>query len=347
MLTARPDDFDFPRRTHEPSSSLVSKSGRGPGRQRDIEKSQRSPSLSTTYPDSDKDLTAPSRNIFTDEDRREQSPQRTRRKDGSPATFTFPATPSVKVPPSSKSSPTLTPQPPEPVSGPSNHSAKASLEENHGSGPLAPSPLARSQSSAPYVPQDNSGFVRPPPPQAQPTRQLSASVLELRTRPFRSASTSTQNESASTLSVPKPSALREALNVSLSFDLMYALTESSYRWYQKVWPLICFLLHPLLFHLYIVKLERVPVIWDLVQRYQIRSPLYESTVIHYSQDHWKRMETHFESIINLHPINQVVSEDPRFVRWITAFWQHPRLSTPSYPKQLLTFRNGWKSLITD
>lgn len=341
MHTARPDDFAFPRRTHEPSSSSVSKNGRVPGRQRDIEKSQRSPSLSTTYPDSDKDLTAPSRTIFADEDRREQSPQRTRRKDGSPATFTFPSTSSVKVPPSSNSSPTLTPQPPEPVSGPSNHSEKVSSDENHPSGPLAPPPLSRSQSAAPYVPQDNSGFVRPPPPRPQPARQLSASVLDSRTRPFRSASTSIQNESASTLSVPKPSALREALNVSFPVDSLYALTERSYRWYQKVvWPLICFLLHPLPFHLCTVILERLPVIWDLVQRYQIRSLRHGSTVIPYFQNHRKRMGTRFDSIINLHPINQVVSGDPRFVRWITVSWQHPRLSMPSCPKQLLTFRNG-------
>lgn len=231
MHTARPDDFAF-RRTHEPSSSSISRSIRDPGRQKDFDKLQRSPSLSGVYPDSDKDLTAPNRRIFTDDERRESSPQRARRKGGSPATFTFPATPTSKAPPSSNSSPTLTPQAAETNTGPLISSTRVSSDENHGPASLVPPPLLRSQSAAPYVPPDNTGFVRPPPPRPQPARQQSASVLEPppRVRPYRSPSTSTQTEPASTLSVPKPSGLREALNVShflyIAGDL---LTISSYH----------------------------------------------------------------------------------------------------------------------
>lgn len=216
MHTARPDDFSFPRRTHEPSVSSISRA-QDPGRQRDVERPQRSPSISGSVADSDKDLTAPNRRIFNEKDRREPSPQRTRRPGGSPGAFTFPAVPPARASPLSNSSPTLLPQAPEPLSGHSNHTPRASSDEAHGNSSLNAPPLSRSRSASPYVPQDNTSFVRPPPPRPQPARQQSASALEppARARPYRSASTSTQENSNSTLAVPQPSGLRQALNVCI------------------------------------------------------------------------------------------------------------------------------------
>jgi hypothetical protein len=219
MQTARPDDFV--RRFHEASASSSSAFREGL-RQKEDEKTliapHRGPSLSG---DIDKDLTAQPRRVFNEGHGRESSPARSQRN-ASPANFTFPAVPPNRASPLGSSSPTTQSQTPvEPQSASIPQTPTISSEDN--TGPAlsnAVPPLLRSQSASPYVPPDNSGFIRPPPPRPQPLRQHSTTALEpqSRTRPYRSESTSVQNESSgSTLAVPKPSALREALNVRLLF----------------------------------------------------------------------------------------------------------------------------------
>ena len=219
MQTARPDDFPFARRNHEPSPSSGSKNGyRDAGRGMDNPPS-RGPSQTGHYPDPDKDLSTQSRRIFGDNDSRNSSPQRPRNDGGSPGNFTFPQAPPARSSPLSNGSPTQNPQlSSDRAPSGQTHTPKISSEEGHGTSFGTP-PLVRSQSAAPYVPPDNTGFVRPPPPsnnRPPPLRQQSSSALEppVRTRPLRSASTSAQDgPSSSNLTVPKPSGLREALKV--------------------------------------------------------------------------------------------------------------------------------------
>lgn len=222
MQTARPDDFPFARKNHEPTPSSASKNSyRDAGR--GVESiSSRGPSQTGYYPESDKDWNTQSRRTYGDDGSRNSSPQRSRHDGGSPANFTFPQAAPPRSSPLSNGSPTQKPpsssdhSPMAPT-----HTPKISSEEGHGTSFVVPPPLNRSQSAAPYVPPDNTGFVRPPPPSAnrpQPLRQQSSSVLEppVRTRPLRSASTSAQTElSGSNLTVPKPSGLREALKLTL------------------------------------------------------------------------------------------------------------------------------------
>jgi hypothetical protein len=216
MQTARPDDFPFARRNHEPSGSSASKSSYRDGARSVDDMSNRTPSQTGNYPDSDKDLSIRSRPTYGDNGSRNSSPQRNRRDGGSPGNFTFPQAPPSRSSPLSNGSPTQKPSDHPPSI--QTHTPRISSEEGHATSFGAPPPLVRSQSAAPYVPPDNTGFVRPPPPRSQPSRQQSSSALEppVRIRPFRSASTSAQEGlSGSTLAVPKTSALREALKVGI------------------------------------------------------------------------------------------------------------------------------------
>lgn len=222
MNTARPDDFAFMRRTPDHSSSASKGSYKDFGR-----KPVDRPSISGSYADSDKEVYNTSRRIINDTPPRDGSPQRARRNGGSPGTFIFPPTAGARSSPVSNSSPTSHSH--ERSTTPSSaHRPRASVEET----PLVPSinapqPLARTTSATPYIPPDNSGFVRPPPPRPSPARQQSASVLDPphRTRPSRSASTSTREDVPlnSNLMVPKPSGLRGALNLSYIPDSGLAL----------------------------------------------------------------------------------------------------------------------------
>jgi hypothetical protein len=215
MQTARPDDFPFARRNHEPSGSSSKTNYRDGGRGAD-NMSNRAPSQAGNYTDPDRDLSTHSRPTYADDSSRNSSPQHNRREGGSPGNFTFPQAPPSRSSPLSNSSPTQKSSDHPPSI--QTHTPRISSEEGHASFLGAPPSLARSQSAAPYVPPDNTGFVRPPPPRPQPSRQQSSSALEppVRPRPFRSGSTSTQEgPSGSTLAVPKTSALREALKVGI------------------------------------------------------------------------------------------------------------------------------------
>lgn len=209
MQTARPDDFPFARKNHEPSPSFGSKNSH-----RDAP--SRGPSQAGNYSDMDKESSMHGRRTYGDDGSRNSSPQRSRNEGGSPGNFTFPQTAPARSSPLFNDSPTQKSQDHSPSMP--THTPKLSSEEGYGSSFVTP-PLIRSQSAAPYIPPDNTGFVRPPPPslnRPQPLRQQSSSALEppVRTRPLRSASTSAQNEpSGSNLTVPKPSGLREALKV--------------------------------------------------------------------------------------------------------------------------------------
>lgn len=192
--TARPNDFQFPRNgSSTDSPPPLPKKG----------DSRRGPSQSFT--DSERDTPSQTRRVFSDEES-----SRGKRNGVSPANFTFPANSGGASMSMSNSSPASSQSP-----SASGHTPAVSTDENHLPTLNVPPPLSRSNSATPYVPPDNTGFVRPPLP--QPMRQQSTSALEPpRPRPFRSGSTSAQMEgTGSTLVVPEPSALRKALNVSV------------------------------------------------------------------------------------------------------------------------------------
>ncbi|KAG8768662.1 hypothetical protein FRC15_005040, partial [Serendipita sp. 397] len=224
MLTARPDDF---RRTHEHAGNSASRGSSREVGSRGVEKVTipDDASISGTPNDTEKDFFTQNSRTLGDNASRSSSPKRARRNGGSPANFTFPAAPPARSSPLTNSSPTLNTQAigePQTVTG--AHRAMISLDESPNATPVAtvPPPL-RSQSTtpygAPYVPPDNTGFIRPPPPRAPARQQSTDPSSKLR---LRSGSTSATMQAAgpsATLAVPKaPSLIKQNLNLSYNPD---------------------------------------------------------------------------------------------------------------------------------
>lgn len=230
--TARPSDFVFPRPHNAleespplpPLNSSPNFNNRGSYRAvreniglPNISIPVRKDSHQASTSDFEKDLPQPPRS-FNDEGR-SSSPQRaqaaSRRNGTSPGNFTFPAQPKES---SMQSSPiTRPPLPPKLSTSSTQHASNLSSEDGH---PLTMSSRINNN-PIPFPTNDPNGLSRPP--RIPLNRQWSASDVSSttpsQTRPTRSGSASQGDAIGSSLAVPRPSGLRDVLNVR-DFNLL-------------------------------------------------------------------------------------------------------------------------------